>query len=749
MQKTNNGIKLQIDNEVINIEVWSPRIIRVSRQIKDIIAETKSLAVISKPEKCEWKLEETASECVLTTAYITVRVKKENGEVSYHNQDTVYLSENRNEQLIKETWQPAAADGYYSVNMAYWLHNASLFGLGQHQTGLFNYQSSIIHLQQANTDIAVPMMISNKGWGLYWDCPSITDVAVHIPNAGYQLKISSEAVKSIDYYFIAGPALDDVIASYRHLTGEAPMMPRWTWGLWQSRERYQTQEEILGVAEKYRELRIPIDGIVQDWQYWKDGQWGSHEFDPERFSDPAEMVDQLHKNNYHVMISVWPRFDVETTHLKELEEAGAIYPEVYRNVYPPGFGKWYDAYNSKGRKLYWKQISEKLGVLNFDAWWLDASEAELGGWFGQMRTVETAEGIGASVNNAYPLMHTTAVYEGHRKDIANKRAFILTRSAYAGLQRNASVAWSGDIHGNWEVFRNQIPAGLNFCASGIPYWNTDIGGFFGGNPEDPYYRELFVRWFQYGAFCPMFRIHGTCEPKEIWRFDSEAQRILIEFDELRYRLLPYIYSVSWMVTNQGYTMMRPLVMDFPNDGLVLNIKDQFMFGPALLVNPVVDPGAEARNVYLPAGHIWYDFWTGKKYENAKTITANATLDTMPLYVKAGTILPMGPVVQYAAEKLDAPIELRIYEGADGYFEIYEDEGDNYNYENGVYSIIPLQWNNNDRSLSIGARQGEYPGMVLKRKFNIVVVKEGHGIGLDETSRDTTVDYEGQKVTVRL
>ena len=394
-----------------------------------------------------------------------------------------------------------------------------------------------------------------------------------------------------------------------------------------------------------------------------------------------------------------------------------------------------------------------------DGWWLDASEPELIGKWGEYRNFQTAGGPGAAVFNAYPLMHTTSIFEGQRKESSDKRVFTLTRSAYAGQQRNGAVTWSGDIKGNWDVFAKQISAGINFTLSGIPYWNTDTGGFFGGSPTDPKYAELFTRWFQFSAFCPMFRVHGSAtedgvEPtqkdkpgKEMWQFAPETEKILIDYDKLRYHLLPYIYSVAWKVTHENSTMMRGLVMDFRNDPQVYNIPDQYLFGPAIMVNPVTHAGAETRKVYLPAGTSWTDFWTGQSTPGGQSVDAAAPIGTLPLYVRAGSIIPYGPEVQSAMEKED-PIELRVYTGADGSFTLYEDEGDNYNYEKGAYATIPFTWDEKAKTLTIGARQGQFPGMLAARTFRVVFVSPQHGAGLDTTGKaDKDVSYDGTAVTV--
>jgi alpha-D-xyloside xylohydrolase len=622
-----------------------------------------------------------------------------------------------------------------------------IYGLGQHPDGFMNHRGTSVHLQQENRIVGVPMLVSSRGYGVLWDNPAVTDVDAGKSDPA-TLTWTSEAGDTVDYYFILGPELDAVVAGYRELTGAAPMLPQWAWGFWQCRERYQTQSELLGVVAEYRRRGIPLDGIIQDWQYWKTGEWGTHDFDPARYPDPTAMVETVHRANAHIIISVWPRFDLGLAHTAELEQAGALYPPIYPNVYPKGQGKWYDPFHPDGRGLYWKFLAEKLFARGFDGWWMDASEPELGAKWGEMRDLTTAAGPGAKVFNAYPLMHSTGVYQGQRAATSAKRVVILTRSAYAGQQRNSAITWSGDTTGTWEVFGQQVPAGLNFSVSGLPYWNTDIGGFFGGSPADPKYAELFTRWFQFGTFCPMFRVHGTGKPKELWRFDEATQKILIDYDRLRYHLLPYIYSVAWRVTNEGYTMLRPLVMDFRTDAGVRDISDQFLLGPALMANPVMQASATTRRVYLPGGTRWTDFWTGESHAGGQSIETAAPLATMPLFVRAGSIVPYGPDVQFAAEQPAAPLELRVYRGADGAFPLYEDEGDNYNYEHGAHATIPLRWDETAQTLTIGGRSGEFPGLVRERTYRIVWVSPGHGSGLASTEKaDVEVRYVGQTVVV--
>ena len=576
---------------------------------------------------------------------------------------------------------------------------------------------------------------------------AIVRLAWQLPTINHDVTWSSEAADVVDYYFMYGPELDQVVGDYRQLTGAVPMLGKWAWGFWQCKERYQSQQELLNVVARYRHMQVPLDGIIQDWQYWTPNPWGSHEFDTNRYPNPTQLMHDLHTNNVHALISVWAKFDVGSSNSAELIKAGGMYPQVISYVFPPGKGQWYDPFNPVARKIYWQQMSRQIFAKGFDGWWLDASEAELSGNWGEFRDYATGAGSGAKVFNAYPLEHTRAVYEGQRQETSDKRVFILTRSAWAGQQRNAAVTWSGDIAGTWDVFAKQIPAGLNFVASGIPYWNTDTGGFFGGNPADPKYTELFTRWFQFSAFCPMFRVHGTDAPKEMWRFDEATQRILINYDKLRYHLLPYTYSVSWMVTHDHYTMMRPLVFDFRSDTNVFEIKNQYMFGPALLACPVTQPGETNRSVYLPANTTWFDFWKGTVLNGGQRVEADSPIQTMPLFVRAGSIIPYGPEIQYAMQSND-PIELRIYRGTDGAFTFYEDEGDNYNYERGVYATIPVAWDEASQTLTIGKRAGNFPGMLKERTFRIVFVSTDHGVGVaPETNVDAVIRYTGKSIKV--
>ena len=747
VQKKSDGVVLTTATGTLRLQVWSDRIVRVTFAPGAELPAKKSLCVIGKPAKTKWTLAKSSDAITLRTDVLQARVDRKTGAVGFFDLNgNPILRETPDGAKIPP--EPGGAGARQSFVLA---PDEHIYGLGQHQSGVWDYRGTTVHLQQKNMEVAIPVLVSSKGYGVLWDNPAITDVDVGKTSPGILLW-TSEAGNEVDYYFLFGPTADGVVQDYRALTGAAPMMARWIWGFWQCKEHYASQEELTNVVPRYRKMQVPLDGIIQDWQYWPKRGWGSHEFDPARYPHPAEMIRDLHAMHAHVMISVWARFDVGTRNYDELERAGALYATAL-----PGFSwfdaketnKYYDPFNPTARKIYWRQINNELFKLGIDGWWLDASEPELSIHWGEYRNYRTALGPGSNVFNAYPLMHTTGVYQGQRAVTDAKRVAILTRSAWAGQQRNAAITWSGDIRGSWDVLAKQIPAGLNFSISGIPYWNTDIGGFFGAKLNDPKYQELFTRWFQFGAFCPMFRVHGTSAPKEIWRWDEPTQKIWEKFVDLRYRLLPYIYSLSWQVTSDGGTMMRPLMMDFASDPQALDIGSQYLFGPALMVCPVTKPAATNWSVYLPGQNPWYDFWTGQRVAGGQQMDADAPIDSMPLFVRAGAIVPMGPVVQYAAEQAGKPLEIRVYRGADGAFTLYDDEGDNYDYEKGKCSIIPLTWNDATGTLTIGPRRGKFPVMAKERTFRIVFVDEGHGNGVAETeSADRVVQFTGKTVIIQ-
>jgi len=547
----------------------------------------------------------------------------------------------------------------------------------------------------------------------------------------------SEVGQAVDYYFFYGPELNRVISDYRQLTGEAPLFPKWAYGYWQCRERYHSQQEILDTAAEFRKRKIPVDALVQDWQYWGKYGWSAMKFDEDYYPNPKEMLDQLHSEDLHLLVSVWSRFGEDTDIYKRMKAQGLLLPGL----------PWTDFFNPAAQTAFWSELNQGLFQDGMDGWWMDASEPE----FDVLKGKQTFLGSGELGRNAYPLYVTKAIYQGQRSTTDRKRVAILTRSAFAGQQRNGAASWSGDISANWLTLQRQIPAGLSFSISGMPYWTTDIGGFF--RPEDQYtsdaYHELLIRWFEYGAFCPIFRVHGYKSNAEIWNYGPQAEKILTQYDELRYRLMPYIYSAAWGVTSNGETLIRALPLEFTSDAGATGISDQFMFGHALLINPVTTEGATQRNIYLPAGTDWVDFWTGKREKGGQSITADAPLAKMPIYARAGSIIPYGPRVESATAKAD-PIELRIYAGANGEFSLYDDEGDSYDYEHGAHSVIPMRWDDKDEKLTIGDRQGSFPGMLEHRTFHIVRVVDGHGTGIAPTSdADATIEYDGKATSVQV
>ena len=581
----------------------------------------------------------------------------------------------------------------------------------------------------------------------------------------------------IDYYFIYGNSMDEVISGYRTLTGKAQIMPKWAMGFWQSREKYNTRRELLDVLYEFRRRRIPLDNIVIDWNHWPENAWGSHEFDLKRFPDPKGMVDSIHALNAKIMISVWPKFYTNTGHFKEFEEKGWMYMQSVRDSLRdwvgPGYRYgFYDAYDPEARKLFWKQMQDHYCPLGIDAWWMDASEPNVRDCtdmqYRKALCGPTALGPSTQYFNAYALMNAEAIYDGQRKMDPDRRVFLLTRSGFAGLQRYSTATWSGDIATRWEDMKAQISARLNFAMSGIPYWTMDIGGFCverryekaqrewnrtkKENADYKEWRELNARWYQFGAFCPLYRSHGQFPYREIWNIAPEghpAYQSMVYYTRLRYRMIPYIYSLAGMTHFNDYTIMRALVMDFGKDKNVLDISDQFMFGPALMACPVYTYKARQRKVYFPDGNGWYDFYTGKYITGGQTLTVDAPYEQIPLYVRSGAILPYGPDLQYTGEKTASEIILYVYTGQDGAFTLYEDENENYNYEKGQYSMIPFKYDEATRSLTIGKRQGEFSGMLKERTFRIVTVSPTQMQAFDPDASGKTITYNGGKQTIRL
>jgi alpha-D-xyloside xylohydrolase len=912
-QKFDNGIDLKTKQVNLRVQFYNDNIIRIIKWNHGASPDKKSLIIVNDAmQPVFFRTDDLKEYVLLTGKNMSCKISKMTGAVEFFNADDAVLLKEENSVITPAFISGEAA---YTIQQNYKLSDdEGIYGLGQNQNGVMNYRGKQVTLVQANTDVAVPFVLSTKSYGILWDNYSKTI----FKDSAQSTSLWSDVADNIDYYFISGSSPDKVIAGYRELTGAAPMYGKYAYGYWQSKEHYQDRAELLGVVNQFRQRRIPIDNIIQDWDYWDNAQnWGQLFFSPTKYPNPKEMIDIIHKLNFHIMISIWPGLGPATDVYKDMAKKGYL----FKPVGWAGF-KYYDAYIPDANNIYWSYAKKGLFDIGIDAWWIDSTEPDIVNALTkdaeeyEMKKVDTNYlGTWARYLNTYSLLMTQSIYENQRKDTEQKRVYILTRSGFAGQQRYASTTWSGDIGANWQVYQNQIIAGLNFCMSGIPYWTFDIGAFvigaydgvFSEGGNNPAYWELYTRMYQFGAFSPIFRSHGSETPREIWHMGGETSpfyRSMLKFDNLRYRLLPYIYSLAWQVTDQGYTIMRGLAMDFSRDKQTYDVKDQFMFGPALMACPVTDymyncppqnsvliapeyfkdkdgnqgltatyakdtefknitltrtdpninimwytgrpefvtdstygikwegkllpkesgphqfhtkcfddiaiylngkplqyvyrsterrteivnleagkaydfmvivknnqTGAarallywktpsifatekgtvekeKTRSVYLPQNTNWYDFWTGETFEGGKTIIAQASIDKIPLYVKSGSILPMGPFLQYATEKPADPIELRIYPGADGALTLYEDENDNYNYEKGVYAAIDFIWDDADKKLTILDRKGDFPGMLKERTFQIVLVDKDHGTDIDPTKNpDKTVRYAGEKIEV--
>ncbi len=912
-----NGIELSAAGYNVKVQFIEDNIVRVTKWNFKGTPEKLSLSVIKKDlPKLKISSERKGDFIYLSSLSLTLKISKKDGNVEFATKD--------NSEILKEKDAPIFKpvvyynDSGFTIQQSFQLtSDEGIYGLGEQEEGYFNFRGKKIELAQANVGAANSFLVSTNNYGILWDNYSKTIFSDDEDG----LKIWSDIGSNIDYYFVYGKNMDDIISGYRNLTGKAPMYGKWAFGYWQSKEHYQTQAELMSVAEKYRRLKYPIDNIIQDWDYWNGAQnWGGMFFDKTLFPRPKEMCDSLHSLHFHIIISIWPALGPNTEIYKDMMKHGYL----YKPVGWAGF-KYYDAFNPSANALYWKYLKKGLYSKGLDGWWIDSTEPDVV----NAMTKESSEyelkkmgrnflGSWARYLNAFSLAMTDDIYKDWRKETSKRRAYILTRSTFAGQQRNAATTWSGDIGASWKIYRDQISAGVNHCMSGIPYWTFDIGAFvlgaYGGlfmqGGKDPAYQELYARMFQFGAFCPIFRSHGSETPREIWEM-GEFIKPILEIDNLRYRLLPYIYSLAWKVTSQDYTIMRGLPMDFSIDKKTYSIDDQYMFGPSIMVCPVtefmyhrppeqsvlvgpeyfktpdggpgllakyykdpqrknlskeqIDPdidftwytgrpeyvtdstyavtwegklipketgkhqfhlisydpkriilngdtlkivytsveqytapvefeagkeynikvetenrstgaakmrlfwktpsifakekseitNAKTREVYLPGYSTqdksgWYDFWTGEKFVSGKTITADAPIEKIPLFVKAGSIIPMGPFLQYSTEKPADPIELRVYPGADGSFTLYEDENDNYNYEKGTYSTINFKWDDAARELTIEKRKGEFPGMLKSRRINIVLVDKDHGTSIGICDRpNKSIKYSGKKLTVKF
>jgi alpha-D-xyloside xylohydrolase len=914
-QEIQSGIIFDLDSIRKRILFYDDNIVRVSATKKGNPFIDNSLAVNAQPKDLGISVSEKERKIVLSTKNLILEIDKQTGAIQYFNIDKRhFLNEHPTiKPVLKDT--NIYNKTYYHIKQPFELtEKEGIYGFGQFQNGIMNYRNRDLVLVQDNKIAIVPMMISTNNYGILWD--NYSHSQFHDGDDGTWF--TGEVADQIDYYFMGGENMDDVIRGYRFLTGKAPLFPKKAYGFWQSKERYKSFDELHEVVQKYRDNNIPIDNIVQDWRYWGDNsKWSSMYFEPEHFPNPTENIEKLHDANVNLMISIWPAVGKQTKLYKELDENDLLLSPLHFSG-----GRVYDAYSQNARDIYWKHVENGLIKHGVDAFWMDGTEPQFINLRSQMLFKEEllaaeqfAIGPVSKYLNTFALVTSENIYENFRDVEKEKRAFILTRSSWAGQQRNATVTWSGDVAANFTTLKKQISAGINFCMAGVPYWTHDIGAFFPGGfgglyydgIEEKAYQELYVRWFQFGAFSPIFRSHGTGTPREVWQFkerNPEYYNALIQTDELRYRLMPYIYSNAWQITKNDYTLMRGLPMDFANDMKVLDIVDQYMFGPFLLIKPItkemfhhvdtfpelidgdnvvgnandegmlltifhdttfqkvatsqkvgaidnnwiidiinppgittnnfsaiwestirtdengtheivveandaikvtidgesvierwntgplgmyrgridlnagniydlkvetyqtgqtvtvrlgwVKPSEKKGNVelsnlastYLPATDRWYDFWDGQDYDGGQVVNKDYSIATFPLYVKAGAIIPMKPVQQYVDQIPDAPIYLRIYEGANAEFILYEDEGDTYNYEKGDYSEIPIRWDEQGKKLTIGERKGEYPGMIIEREFKVIWVKENHGVGITSVKNpDMEIIYNGERIEI--
>jgi alpha-D-xyloside xylohydrolase len=846
-KQTTAEINIKLTDGTLSIFPIADNAMRI-RFFKDTQPKDTELIFIKASQKPVFKVSDSPAALVVKGGKITVSVDKQTGALSFaDNSGKIFLKEK--EDSRKLTPNTVGGESCFVVEQTFESPaDEYLFGLGQFQDGHYNIKNITRRLTQVNSQISIPFIYSNKGYGLLWHQYGLTDFnptdnfitlekqerstennqsadvtttsgtqrrsqiqsvyngTFKVPADGiyslfvdyggmeshhfvviddkpcidqsnmwlpptvstlikltvgdHKIRLSCKSsnnprvswkrtedqttfrspnAKMLDYVVFYGPSADDVIATYRNLSGNAPMLPLWAFGFWQCRERYSSGDQLVETVREFRKRTLPMDVIVQDWQYWGNNGWGVPQFDKINYANPAGFIKELHDLNAHFSISIWSNPDKNS-------EIGREF--VKKNLYIPGT-PWLDYFNPLTREIYWNTLRDNLFTYGVDSWWMDATEPENDALKGE----KTYMGPGDFYRLTYPLMVSQAVYEGQRKTTSDKRVCILTRSAFLGQQRYGMVNWSGDVGGDWDSFRRQIVAGLNYNITGLPYWTTDIGGFFRpGRSQytNEKYQELLIRWFQWGAFNPIFRIHGFQTETEPWKYGEQVVENMRKMLNLRYRLLPYIYSEAWQVTNNGSTIMRPLVMDFRKDTVAVDQPFEYLFGNSFLVAPVTEPGINEWKVYLPEPVDWYDFWTGDKFSGGQIVDKQIPLDIIPLYIKAGSILPLGPAVQYAAEKKWDNLEIRVYEGANGILTLYEDENDSYNYEKGIYSTIKFSWNDSKKELTIGDCKGSFPGKLKERKFNIVLVTKNKGKGtLIHEKYDNVVIYTGKKVVIKL
>ncbi|MEO8608850.1 MAG: TIM-barrel domain-containing protein [Chloroflexota bacterium] len=801
-----NTVMIETPKGFLELTPHSECVVHVRFALTETFSTKESLIVQSERNTPTYfNINETPASLTLSTPKLSLQINKRTGAFTYLDNAGQILTKEPNQggktlipvEVVKSVFDETAeaqirkdADGVHAhiptakqvfdrhafhTKLEFeWMPDEALYGLGSHEEGMMNLRGQHQYLYQENMKVVVPVLLSTRGYGILLDSYSL--MTFHDDAFGSYLW--TDVDDELDYYFIYGPEFDQIVHSIRQLSGKATMLPRWAFGYMQSKERYVSQAELISVVKEYRQRGLPLDCIVQDWKSWPQDLWGQKTLDPERFPDPMAMMDELHQMNARLMISIWPNMNPGGDNWREMREQDLLLDN----------GGTYDAFQEKARDLYWKQANEGLFTHGIDAWWTDCTEPFQADWRGafkpepeerlRINTEEAKRYLDPEYINAYSLLHSQGIYEGQRKTSTDKRIVNLTRSAYAGQQRYGTITWSGDVSATWDTLRRQIADGLNFCATGLPYWTTDIGAFFVKNDpnlwfwngdfdlgvEDMGYRELYVRWFQYAAFLPMFRTHGTDTPREVWRFGEPGEMFydsLAKFLRLRYRFMPYIYSLAGMVTHEDYTLMRALPFDFRSDPNTYDIGDQYMLGPALLVNPITHPmyyeaestplngASKSRLVYLPQGADWYDFWTGKRYTGGQMMIATAPLDIMPLFVRSGSIVPLGPDITYADEYPNASLDLCVYPGQNGSFTLYDDEGDNYNYEQGHFATIHISWDEASRRITLHDRQGSYPGMPDSREFRIVFGGTEDDQHLLESKGNQIIIYKGREISIDL
>ncbi|HWE87247.1 MAG TPA: TIM-barrel domain-containing protein [Terracidiphilus sp.] len=740
------GMALTNGAETVQVSVCAPGVLHIVAGPGDPKSASPHMPWLVQPcSPSPFDFAQTAREATATTPEVQISVRLSNGLISFHDAKGGTLLSEMDRRPRAYTPDVINGEKVYHVTNRFFIGPVEgFYGLGQHQAGLFNYRGSVVELAQANTDVALPLLLSSNGYGILWNTASHSWFDNRFPT---EMTLSAMAADAIDYYFIYGPEFDQIIHQYRGLTGHAPLFGEWAYGFVQSKDRYRSAKELLDVAQEYRDQHVPLDLIVQDWFWWKrqgDPVYTEEYLKP--YPDVPAAIQKLHDEHVHSIISVWAVLDKKSETYKQMLADGYVIPG----------SDDYDATDPKARDEYWKLLVGKMFAQGWDGFWLDSAEPECCNGFSDatLDTFQLHIGNGARYTNVFPLMHSGGVYDHWRAATDRKRIFILTRSAFAGQQRYATTVWSGDVTGTFRTFQKQIPAGLNFELSGIPYWTTDIAGYgwpYERDTHDPAYQELYTRWFEFGTFCPIMRTHGhrSNNTNEIFSYGPQTPT-LIQYDKLRSRMLPYIYSLAWRVTSDDYTIMRPLVMDWRTNEKVRDIGDEYLFGPSILVLPVDEQGAITRRAYLPPAPAWYDFWTGRRFVGDQKILAQAPLAHIPLFVKAGSILPLGPEREYAMQSPDAPITLRIYPGANGDFTLYNDEGDSYDYEKGAHTTIPIHWDDASATLTIGAIQGSYPGMPASRTFRIVLVRPGVGAGPRmEEHVDKELQYTGAAIQAVL